>query len=149
MTATGHAIIGAVLAAKFSNPAIGIPLAIVSHLAADAFPHWDLGTNEHKKGRTRVRNEAVFDVLFSFIISYAIIFLLFPQTNTGYVFVMIIAAQLFDWTTAPYYFFKMQFPPFTWSYELGKCFDNRLDKPWGIINQVAILVLLIVLAKLL
>jgi len=34
MTATGHAIIGTVIAAKIGNPYLAIPLAIVSHLAA-------------------------------------------------------------------------------------------------------------------
>lgn len=148
MTATGHAVLGALLAAKISNPYIGIPLAILSHLAADSFPHWDLGTNEKKKGRDRVRNEAIFDVLLSFIAGYGIIFLFFPGTNLFYVFVMIIAAQLFDWLVAPYYFFHMEFPPFSWIFDFAKQFDNRLDKPWGIINQVAILAGLTFLAKL-
>lgn len=147
MTATGHAVIGALLAAKIANPYIGIPLAIISHLAADAFPHWDLGTNEKQKGRTRVRNEAVFDVIISLLVGYGIIFLFFPDTNLVYVFVMIIAAQLFDWLTAPYYFFHMEFPPFSWIFSIAKRFDNRLDKPWGIINQVTVLIALTILAK--
>ena len=51
MTATGHAIIGTVIAVKIGNPALAVPLAIASHIAADAFPHWDEGTNSKKKVR--------------------------------------------------------------------------------------------------
>jgi len=67
MTATAHALIGASLAAKFSNPLLGIPLAILSHFIFDIIPHWDLGTNHRNKSMTRLRIEAVFDVLLVFL----------------------------------------------------------------------------------
>lgn len=41
MTATNHAMTGALVAAAISRPAIGLPLALLSHFAADALPHWD------------------------------------------------------------------------------------------------------------
>jgi hypothetical protein len=54
-------------------------------------------------------------------------------------------AQLFDWLTAPYYFFKIKiFKPF---YKLQVMFDNKLDKPWGIIGQVAIVTFLVLFFK--
>ena len=145
MTATGHAILGTVIAAKVGNPALAIPLAIASHVAADLFPHWDEGTNG-KKSKKRIATEAVFDVLIGFAISYLIIFLLFPQTNLLYVFLMILVAQSFDWITAPYYLFGIK--PFKIFYKFQKLFDNPQDKPWGIINQVVILVILVILAKI-
>jgi len=43
MTLTAHALVGAALAASFSNPAIGIPLAVISHPILDMIPHWDFG----------------------------------------------------------------------------------------------------------
>lgn len=147
MTATGHAVIGTVIAAQFANPYIGIPLALISHLAADAFPHWDPGTNGKKKTHTRLIIDAAMDVIFGFTLSYLLLFFLFPQTGLLYAFIVIIAAQFFDWLTAPYYFFHIKLPPFTWGYQLQKHFDNRLDKPWGIINQVAVLLVAIILAK--
>jgi hypothetical protein len=61
---------------------------------------------------------------------------------------MIILAQGFDWAWAPYYFFKIKLPPFTWSYRVGEIFNNKLDKPWGIINQIAVLVILVIIAKI-
>lgn len=145
MTATGHAIIGTVIAAKIGNPALAAPLAIASHVAADVFPHWDEGTNG-KKTKKRIAIEAVFDVLFGFAISYLIIFLLFPQTDLIYVLIMIMVSQSLDWITAPYYLFGIkQFKIF---YTLQKSFNNEMKAPWGIINQIAILAVIVILAKI-
>ena|SRR3989344_1216289 len=146
MTATGHAIIGTVIAVKIGNPQLAVPLAFASHIAADAFPHWDEGTNGKKKSKEKLIKEAVFDVLLGFAISYLIILLLFPQTSLLYAFLIILASQSLDWITAPYYFFGIK--PFKIFYKFQKTFDNRMDKPWGIINQVAILALIVILAKI-
>ena len=144
MTATGHAIIGTVIAAKIGNPVLAVPIAFASHIAADAFPHWDEGTNG-KKSKERIIVEAVFDVLIGFAIYYLLVFFLFPKTDIVYVFLMILVAQSLDWVTAPYYLFGIKlFKPF---YTFQKLFDNEMKAPWGIINQVAILALLVILAK--
>ena len=148
MTATGHAILGTVIAAKIGNPALAIPLAIASHIAADIFPHWDTATNKDKKGKRRVIIESFFDLIFGFLLSYAIIFLLFPQTDLLYVFILIIASQSLDWLMLPYYFLNINFPLFRMAHKFQKSFNHSLDKPWGIINQIAVLVLIIILAKL-
>lgn len=147
MTATGHAVIGTVIAAKIGNPALALPIAFASHVLADFFPHWDEGTNAKLKTKNRLTLEAVFDVLIGFAISYLIIFVLFPQTNLIYVFVVIVMSQSLDWLTAPYYFFGVK--AFKVFHTLQKNFDNRLNAPWGIINQVALLVVLVFLAKIL
>lgn len=146
MTATGHAIIGTVIAVKIGNPALAVPLALASHIAADAFPHWDEGTNGKKKSKERLIKEVIFDVLLGLAISYLIIFVLFPQTNLLYAFLIILISQSLDWLTAPYYFFGIK--PFKIFYKFQKMFDNRMDKPWGIINQIAILALIVILAKI-
>ena len=146
MTATGHAIIGTVIAVKIGNPQLAVPLAFASHIAADAFPHWDEGTNGKEKGKTRLIAEAALDVVFGFVISYLIVFALFPAANLLYVFLIILVAQSLDWITAPYYFFGIK--PFKIFYKFQKTFDNRMDKPWGIINQIAILALIVILAKI-
>ena len=148
MTATGHAVLGTVIAAKVGNPALAIPLAVASHIAADIFPHWDTATNIDKKGRKRVIVESFFDLIFGFLISYSIIFVLFPQTDLFYVFIMILASQGLDWLMIPYRLFGINFPLFKWTYIFQKSFNITLDKPWGIINQIAVLVLIVILAKL-
>lgn len=148
MTATGHAVIGTVIAAKIGNPALAIPLAIVSHLAADAFPHWDTATNGGRKNPQKLLVNSFVDVSFSFVLSLAIFTYVFPHINPIYGLLIVVSSQLLDWLTAPYYFFNIKLPPFTWTYKLQKIFDNELDKPWGIINQVGILALLLLLAKI-
>lgn len=147
MTATGHAVIGTVIAARIGNPLLAIPIALASHFAADLFPHWDSGTNSRKKSNERMFFEASADVLIGFAVSYLLIVFLFPSTNLNYAFFMIIVSQLPDWLTAPYYIFHINEQPFIWFHKVQKKFNTKLDKPWGIINQVAILILLIFLGK--
>jgi hypothetical protein len=148
MTATGHALIGTVIAAKIGNPALAIPIALGSHFLADALPHWDTGTNREKKSKTRFVVESTIDLLLGFILSWVLIVLLFPSTNLLYAFIIIIVSQLPDWLTAPYLFLDWKFPPFTWIYEFQKKFDTEKQLPWGIINQVVVVVGLILLAKI-
>lgn len=146
MTATGHAIIGTVIAAKIGNPSLALPLAFGSHIVADVIPHWDEGTKGKEKSKIRIIIEATFDVFVSFVLSYLLITVLFPQTSIVYAFLIVFFSQFLDWLTAPYYFFGIKlFKPF---YNFQKMFDNRMPAPWGIINQIAILVLLIILAKI-
>ncbi|MBI2034986.1 MAG: hypothetical protein HYT11_04605 [Candidatus Levybacteria bacterium] len=90
MTATSHAIIGAVIAAKISNPILAIPIAIFSHIAADAFPHWDTGTHKPNKSRRRFFLETLVDVTTGFILSYAVLQFIAPSTNLLYAFMIII-----------------------------------------------------------
>lgn len=148
MTATGHAIIGAVIAAKIGNPALAIPIAFASHIAADAFPHWDTGTNAKLKTKLQFFLDSVIDLLFSFIISYALLYFLFPTTNWLYALVIILASQGLDWLTAPYTFLRIKEPFFKSIYHFQKLFDHKQDKPWGIINQIAILIIIVILAKI-
>lgn len=148
MTATGHALIGLALAAQIPNPVIGIPVAILSHIAADAFPHWDTGTNMKKKSKKRFVIQSYIDLGISLTLPFLLLFLFFSDTNPLYAFIMIIAAQGFDWGTAPLLFLGWKFPPFTWFQRAQKSFDHKLDKPWGVIGQVAVILFLLILAKI-
>lgn len=143
MTATAHALIGASLAVRITNPLLGIPLAIISHFIADLIPHWDEGTNHRTKSMMRVRTEATFDVLLSFALS----FLIFRNlVDPVYLFVMIIAAQLPDWLEAPSFFFGIKIPPFSWMDWLGHKLQSRLQLPWGLVTQAVIVGILVLVA---
>jgi hypothetical protein len=143
MTATSHALIGTVIAAKIGNPALGIPLAIASHVIADSIPHWDTATNG--KGTTKMFYDTLADVLIGFVSSYLLIYILFPSTNLQYAFLLIIMSQLFDWLTMPYYFFGVERPFFKSIYKFQKLFDKKLNKPWGVVTQVATVLAIITL----
>jgi hypothetical protein len=148
MTATAHAVLGTVIAAKVGNPALAIPLAIASHIAADMFPHWDTATNISRKGKRRAIIDSFIDLILGFLLSYAIVFFLFPHTNLFYVLFLILISQSLDWLMLPYYFLRIKFPLFVWAYKFQKSFNHSLDKPWGIINQIAVLALIVILAMI-
>ncbi len=145
MTASAHALIGTVIAAKIGNPVLGIPLAIASHVIADSIPHWDTATNGNGKGSVRMFYDTIADVLISFILSYLLIYFLFPATNIGYAFLLVIMSQALDWLTVPFYFFGVEKPLFKSVYKFQKIFDRKLDKPWGILTQVIFVSLVILL----
>jgi hypothetical protein len=84
--------------------------------------------------------------MIGFVLSYLLIVLLFPKTNLGYAFLMIIASQFFDWATAPYYFFKIK--AFKYIYSFQKLFDNDLDLPWGLVIQIILISVLVAIAKI-
>lgn len=144
MTATGHAIIGTVIAAKVGNPALAIPLAFASHFLADALPHWDTGYHRGNKTRNKFFIESGIDVFVGFLASFVLLQLFFPATNLFYAFFMILIAQLPDWLTAPYLFLDLKIPPFSWMYKLQKIFDTHLGMPWGVINQAIIIAAVII-----
>lgn len=147
MTATGHALIGTVIAAKVGNPVAAIPIAIASHFLADALPHWDTGYHRKSKSKRKFLIESAIDVLLGFVLSYAVIKAFFPATNLEYAFLMVIMAQLPDWLTAPYLFFDIKFAPFCWFYKMQKLFDTTKGLPWGFVNQVAVVLAIIALGK--
>ena len=148
MTATGHALIGTVIAAKIGNPVLAIPIALASHFAADALPHWDTGYHRAHKSKRKFFLQSFLDVILGFILSYILIILFFPTTSLAYAFFIIIMAQLPDWLTAPYLFFNMKFAPFCWIYKIQKHFDRSLGMPWGIVNQIVIIIFIIALGRL-
>lgn len=44
MLSISHAVTGAFIATKVSNPYLAVPLILLSHYLEDAVPHWDVGT---------------------------------------------------------------------------------------------------------
>ncbi|OGH07736.1 MAG: hypothetical protein A2W22_03245 [Candidatus Levybacteria bacterium RBG_16_35_11] len=147
MTATSHAIVGTVIAAKIGNPALAVPIALVSHVILDSIPHWDTATNGHGRRNLKTFIKTMFDFVISLIVSFLLISFLFPTTNLSYAFFIIITAQLFDWLTVPYLFFGINFPS-VYVYKFQKLFDRKLDKPWGIITQVGTVLAILVIGAL-
>ncbi|OGD87899.1 hypothetical protein A3A54_01315 [Candidatus Curtissbacteria bacterium RIFCSPLOWO2_01_FULL_39_62] len=143
MTATAHALIGASIALKVTNPLLGIPIAILSHFIADLIPHWDAGTNHKKKSLTRLKMEAAADVLLGFLLAYLIFW---KFVDPEYLFVMIIAAQLPDWLEAPSWMFGFKVPPFSWLDWLGHKLQSRMQLPWGLVIQIVVVGLIIYFA---
>lgn len=65
MTATNHALSGALIGLSITQPAIALPLALASHFVLDAIPH--LGLDEyggHWKARKIFKWMLILDALF-------------------------------------------------------------------------------------
>lgn len=147
MTATAHAVLGTVIAAKIGNPYLAIPLSLASHIAADMIPHWDVGIGWRKKTKERLFLESAADVLIGYVLSYFLISFLFPSTNLLYAFFLITISQLPDWLMIPYIFHKSKLPFFKFFYTVQHNLNRTLNSPWGVINQVAVVGGAIILAK--
>lgn len=147
MTASGHAVIGAVIASQIGDPVLAIPVALASHFAADLFPHWDTATHWRTKGKERLFSDTFIDLGVALFLVVALTSFVFTTTGILYTLFIVFFALLPDILTAPYLFFDLKTPPFNWPYKLQKKFDNRMDKPWGIIGQVAVVTALVMFFK--
>lgn len=141
MTATGHALLGTIFAAKIGDPILLASVSFVSHFICDAVPHWDSGTHINKKTKTRLFWEAVADVLVGFTLSFILYFVILKQTSFQHVMIGIIFAQLPDWFSAPYFILGIKLPLFKWVEGIQVKINHRLDKPWGIVTQAGVIVL--------
>lgn len=144
MTATGHALVGTLIAAKFTNPLIGLPLSFLSHFVADILPHWDSGTHARKKTKTRLFYESVADFTLSIISSYILYTTLLSGSDIPYLYFNVFLSQLPDWMYVPYYYLNIKFFPLKWMSDLQEVLHTTLDKPWGILTQIAAVLLLYV-----
>lgn len=73
MTAINHAITGSIVVASISNPIVGLPLAILSHFALDALPHFGNDVVS-KPGSRDYKAVVIFDTFMttSFIVMVAL-----------------------------------------------------------------------------
>ncbi len=133
MTATNHAVTGALIAAVVDKPVLALPLAFLSHFMLDALPHLGADTRGRKFQYT-----LAFDVIMasSFLLS---IVLLQPP---GWLLLLAgaIVAMLPDVVWAPYYFLELQgkrqptdpLDPFSQ-------FHSRIqwgERPWGYLVEI-------------
>ncbi len=134
MTATAHAIVGGAIAASIPDPALGITLALISHPLLDMVPHWDFGKGWRNKDKLHFLAEGTFDLGFGLLISY----LIFGRyINPLYFLAVVFASLLFDFLMTPYWFLNWKFPPFSWAYKFGSDTNGEAKLPWGILNQIA------------
>lgn len=141
MTLTAHSLVAAAIVSKISNPVIGLPLVLISHLILDKVPHWDVMTNKNKTHR-KIAVETVLDILLGFALAGAF-WLLRPGIDPVYFFTAILVAQSPDLLEAPYIFPKFKNPVSTLVYKVQHYihdlwFDARQGAPWGVIIQAGV-----------
>lgn len=145
MTSTGHALIGALLAAKFNNPYLAVGLSFLTHYPSDILPHWDVGTHLGKKSAMRRFVEGSVDIGIGLILSIIVYSYLSLENNYLLLLLCIFSAQLPDWISAPYTVFKMNIPVIKKLDDFSDRLHHKLDKPWGIFTQIGALLALYIL----
>lgn len=81
MTATNHALTGAVIALAIDKPLLAIPLALASHFALDALPHWDYAIN-----RKLPTDKRFFDKKFNTLLSADLLIAFISMIVVGVMF---------------------------------------------------------------
>lgn len=143
MTATGHALIGAAIATKISNPLISLPIIFAGHLLGDKLPHWDPMTKAKDKSRQLIIVQTAIDVLISYSLVF-FIFIWYQGQDPAYMLVAAFAAQGLDWLEVPHLFSSWRPKISEASYQIQKwshdyLFDARLAAPWGILSQAIVI----------
>lgn len=144
MTATAHALIGSVIAASVSDPAIGLPLAFLSHPLADMIPHWDFGWGWRQKTKLKLFTQASVDLL----IGMAVSFYFFGQSvDSLYLISAIFLSESWDILQTPYWLLGWKFPPFSWAYQVQHEIQGKARLPWGILTQAATIAALVLFLR--
>lgn len=144
MTATAHALVGGAIASTISDPAIGITLSFLSHPLLDMVPHWDAGLGWRNKTKKLLFIQASCDMLLGLALAY----LLFGRNlNFWYFMACFIASESLDLLQIPYWFFKWNFPPFSWVYKFQHHIQGRATLPWGILTQVISFALVVLILQ--
>jgi hypothetical protein len=140
MTATAHAIVGTLLAARFTDPVAALPLALGSHYLTDMVPHWDSGTNRKQKSEKGFIIEAIIDGIVAIIVSFLIYYYVFGLTNFFYLYLVVGFSVLPDVVTMfTRFIFKKKNPLWNWNNRLQSKLNQKLQLPWGILTQIVVI----------
>ena len=134
MTATAHALVGGAIAASIPDPLIGLPLAFISHPFIDMIPHWDFGWGWREKTKLKLFIEGSLDLALGTLVA----FLIFGRfADPAYFFAAVLLSESWDLLETPYWFLKWNFPPFSTMYKFQSKIQGKAALPWGIVTQVA------------
>jgi len=137
MTATAHAVVGTLIAARFSDPLVSVPLSFVSHYLTDIIPHWDSSTNRVKKSEKRHLIEAMIDGGVGLVISGFVYFYIFGLTDYFYLYLVVGFSLLPDILTVfTRFIIKKKNVLWDWNNNLQKKLNRKMQLPWGILTQV-------------
>jgi hypothetical protein len=76
-------LVGAIVVKTFSNPVIGLPLALLSHFILDIIPHWDGGAPQPPYREKSTILKTGLDLLLGALVIY---FLTRHNQNQAYLF---------------------------------------------------------------
>ena len=110
MTATNHAVTGAVIAVLVSNPLIAIPTAFLAHFVMDAVPHFGLNIQDHNKRNSNkiFRYILIGDVILSGLLLILIPIVLTPAYNWFLVFGAMLACMSPDLVWGWHFYYELK-----------------------------------------
>ncbi len=135
MTSISHALIGASIAAKIHNPAAAAGISLITHFLCDTIPHWDLGTNWRLRPKLVTGILAIGETLIAIFGT----FFIFSGTIAPLTLAIAIIFSLIpDWIEAPYFFLIPTPRFFYYVYKVQSTVHEKLQAPWGIVTQIAV-----------
>lgn len=140
MTATNHALTGAVIALSVKQPALAIPLAFLSHFVLDALPHYGVANGDVFERNKKLLTKIVFS-------TDAVLFVV-TLVWLGFFFHAEVSNTLLFWSAAAAYL-----PDLPWIYRFVREIRTRKwepggrytrihekiqwgERPWGIIVEI-------------
>lgn len=140
MTATAHAIVGTLIAVRFTDPLVSLPLALGTHYLFDLVPHWDSGTNRKEKSEKKFLTEAIIDGSIAVLVSFLIYHYVFGLNDYFYLYLVVLFSLLPDIVTMTTRFIlKIKNPLWNWNNRLQSKINQRLNLPWGILTQLIVI----------
>lgn len=137
MTATTHALVGAAIIHRFPHLG-GLFLAFLSHFPLDYLPHWDVVDTQPQRAWTIEFWATAIDVFLGLALVW---FFLGGTTPPLILLAGVFSAQLPDWLSAPYFFFKLKIPFSRWVRKVQVEHHHKLDLPFGLLIQIAAVLL--------
>ncbi len=147
MTATAHALVGGAIAASITNPAVGVPLAFISHPLLDMIPHWDFGIGWRKKNKFTLFLESSLDLLLGIVLAF---FIFGKNIDPFYFLLCIFVSEIWDILMMPYLLLNWKFFPFKTVYNLQHKIQSKAKTSllWGILTQIGTVYATVLLLRL-
>ncbi|HET7827673.1 MAG TPA: hypothetical protein VFK97_02290 [Candidatus Saccharimonadales bacterium] len=134
MTATNHALTGAIIAVAIDKPAIALPLAFFSHFAQDAIPHYGLAGHGGYKATLKSRLSKAIMLADPIAFVPLILVLLVHQANF-WVYAAAFLALSPDFHDFIAYFVFKKPTRFNWFSKWASTIQ-WCERPWGIFVEV-------------
>lgn len=108
-----HVALGAAIATKIPNPALAIPLALVSHFVLDQIPHWNphFYTETQKYGKPKKESTTFALVDIALALGFGLFIASTVLPNITHALVIVICSffsVLPDLVKSPYFFLKFR-----------------------------------------
>lgn len=122
MTASNHAVTGALIAVSVRQPAVAVVLSFFAHFAMDAIPHFGLKISDvfERNNSAKFRKVLIIDVVLSAILLIMLPLLLSESFNPVYIFLCMFACMS---------------PDLVWGLRFYGELKNKVEKPKSLFSQ--------------